>query len=50
MKKAFSTVATIVRIHLVSKLDVNELLQNTKRTMARIKNGGSSTSLDLFAT
>jgi hypothetical protein len=31
VKKAFSTVATMVRIHLVSMLDVNELLQNTCR-------------------
>ena len=37
VKKAFSTVATMVRIHLVSMLDVNELLQNTKKTWARIK-------------
>ena len=37
VKKAFSTVATIVRIHLVSMLDVNELLQNTKRTWGIIK-------------
>lgn len=50
VKKAFSTIATMVRIHLVSMLDVNELLQNTKRTWARIKNGGSEGSPDLFAT
>ena len=37
-KKAFSTVATMVRIHLVSLLDVIELLRNTKRTWAKIKN------------
>ena len=30
-KKAFSTVATLTRIHLVSLLDVIELIQNTKR-------------------
>ena len=30
--KAFSTVATIVRIHLLSLLDVYELLQNIKRS------------------
>lgn len=30
-KKAFSTVATLIRIHLVSLLDVIELIQNTKR-------------------
>ena len=50
VKKAFSTVATIVRIHLVSMLDVNELLQNTKRTWARIQNGIGLTTPDLFAT
>lgn len=31
VKKAFSTIATLVRIHLVSLLDVIELIQNTKR-------------------
>lgn len=31
VKKAFSTVATLVRIHLISLLDVIELLQNNKR-------------------
>lgn len=31
VKKAFSTVATLVRIHLISLLDVVELVQNTKR-------------------
>jgi hypothetical protein len=50
VKKAFSTVATMVRIHLVSMLDVNELLQNTKRTWVRIKNNNSSTLPNLFAT
>ena len=30
-KKAFSVVASLVRIHLISMLDVNELLRNTKR-------------------
>ena len=50
VKKAFSTIATMVRIHLVSMLDVNELLQNTKRTWARIKNGSGLTTPDLFAT
>jgi hypothetical protein len=37
VKKAFSTIATMVRIHLVSMLDVYELLQNTKRTWEKIK-------------
>ncbi len=30
-KKAFSTIATLIRIHLVSMLDVNELLRGVKR-------------------
>jgi hypothetical protein len=30
-KKAFSVVASMVRIHLISNLDVNELLRSTKR-------------------
>jgi hypothetical protein len=50
VKKAFSTIATMVRIHLVSMLDVNELLQNTKRTWARIRNCSGLTTPDLFAT
>lgn len=33
--KAFSTVATMVRIHLVSMLDVYEILRNIKRTWAK---------------
>jgi len=32
VKKAFSTIATLIRIHLVSLLDVIELIQNTKRS------------------
>ena len=31
VKKAFSTVATLISIHLVSLLDVIDLIQNTKR-------------------
>jgi IS4 transposase len=31
VKKAFSTIATLIRIHLVSLLSVIELIQNTKR-------------------
>jgi Transposase DDE domain/Domain of unknown function (DUF4372) len=31
-KKAFSVVASLVRIHLISMLDVNELLRSTRRT------------------
>jgi len=30
VKKAFSIVASLVRIHLISMLDVNELLRSTK--------------------
>lgn len=37
-KKAFSTVATIIRIHLVSMLDVIALLRNIKRSYAKPKN------------
>ena len=37
VKKAFSTVATLVRIHLVSMLDVYELLKNTSRCWAKAK-------------
>ena len=36
-KKAFSIVATLIRIHLVSMLDVNELLRNVKRSYAKTK-------------
>ena len=45
-KKAFSTVATMIRIHLVSLLDVNELLRNLKRSYAKPNNAMP----DLFAT
>lgn len=37
VKKAFSTVATLVRIHLISLLDVCELLRNVKRTYSKKK-------------
>jgi len=37
VKKAFSTVATLVRIHLISLLDVYELLRNVKRTYSKQK-------------
>ena len=37
VKKAFSTVATLVRIHLISLLDVYELLRNVKRTYSKKK-------------
>jgi len=36
-KKAFSTIATLVRIHLVSLLDVYELLKNTSRSWVKVK-------------
>lgn len=36
--KAFSTVATLIRIHSVSLLDVYELLQNVKRNWEKTKN------------
>jgi len=49
IKKAFSTVATLVRIHLVSMLDVYELLKNTSRTWVRVKNN-ISTQPSLFPT
>ena len=35
--KAFSTIATLIRIHLVSLLDVYELLQNVKRNWVKTK-------------
>jgi IS4 transposase len=50
VRKAFSTIATMVRIHLVSMLDVYELLQNTKRTWEKIKSGSGLAAPDLFST
>lgn len=50
VKKAFSTIATMVRIHLVSMLDIYELLQNTKRTWEKMKSGGSAAAPDLFSS
>jgi hypothetical protein len=50
VKKAFSTIATMVRIHLVSMLDVQELLQNTKRTWQKMKSGSKLAAPDLFST
>ena len=48
-KKAFSVVAALVRIHLISMLDVNELLRNTNRDyqVARGSPDGSI-QLELF--
>ena len=45
VKKAFSTVATLVRIHLVSMLDVYELLKNTSRSWVRMKTNDALPSL-----
>lgn len=50
VKKAFSTIATMVRIHLVSMLDVYELLQNTKRNWVKIKSTCNTSGPDLFST
>lgn len=50
VKKAFSTIATMVRIHLVSMLDVHELLRNTKRTWVKLKSGGRQAAPELFST
>ena len=50
VKKAFSTIATMVRIHLVSMLDVHEMLRNTKRTWVKLKSGGRQAAPELFST
>ena len=50
VKKAFSTVATMVRIHLVSMLDVYELLQNAKRTWKKVLPINAMGMGNLFAT
>jgi len=42
-KKAFSIVATLVRIHLISLLDVYELLRGTKRTFEKNQNSPPNT-------
>ena len=42
VKKAFSTVATLVRIDLVSMLDVYELLKNTSRSWAKAKTNNAA--------
>jgi hypothetical protein len=49
-KKAFSVVASLVRIHLISMLDVGELLRSTNRDY-QIARGSpkASLQLDLFA-
>ncbi len=43
-KKAFSIVATLVRIHLISMLDVYELLRGTKRTFEQNQNSPPNTA------
>jgi len=45
VKKAFSTIATLIRIHLISLLDVYELLRNVKRTYAKKKKDALTLSL-----
>ena len=50
VKKAFSTVASMVRIHLVSMLDVYELLQNVKRTWKKVSPFNATGMGYLFAT
>jgi|WetSurMetagenome_2_1015567.scaffolds.fasta_scaffold179551_1 hypothetical protein len=47
VKKAFSVVASLVRIHLISLLDVNELLRSTKRNYHNQKNKHPDTSIQL---
>ena len=37
VKKAFATVATLIRINLACMLDVYELLKNTSRAWVKIK-------------
>jgi hypothetical protein len=45
-KKAFSVVATLVRIHLISLLDVFELLRSTNREYLK-KRGSPVTELQI---
>lgn len=47
VKKAFSTVATLVRIHLISMLDVLELLQSSARAWRK---KSATAAPDLFST
>lgn len=47
VKKAFSVVASLVRIHLISLLDVNELLRSTKRNYQNQKNKHPVSSIQL---
>ena len=48
-KKAFSVVATLVRIHLISLLDVFELLRSTKREYLNKRGSPPSTMQTSFA-
>jgi hypothetical protein len=50
VKKAFSTVATLVRIHLVSMVDVYELLKNVNRSWVKAKGNKTAEAPSLFAT
>ena len=47
VKKAFSVVATLVRIHLISLLDVYELLRSTKRHYSKRQNAPLELSAQL---
>ena len=50
-KKAFSVVAALVRMHLISMLDVNELLRSTNRSYQIARGSPDGTmQLALFAT
>lgn len=44
-KKAFSTIATLVRIHLISMLHVIELLRNSNRSYLKRENNNAQISL-----
>ena len=46
-KKAFSTVATLIRIHLISMLDMLELMRNSQRSYMK---GNNLTQISLFPT
>ena len=46
-KKAFSTIATLTRIHLISLLDVFWVLENCRRTYIRTKKRNKSPSVQL---
>ena len=48
-KKAFSVVASLVRIHLISLLDVFELLRSTKREYVKKRGSPSSELQTRFA-